>query len=124
MGLTFDAGGLIAIEKGSREIMVLVKAAALNRQAVTVPSVVLAQVWRGNNARVALALKNCVPDTLDWAGGKSAGALLAKAGTSDVVDAAVVVSAQKRGDVIVTSDPHDIERLIEVSGSDLKLRVV
>lgn len=124
MGLTFDAGGLIAIEKGSRETMALVKAAALRGRPVTVPSTVIAQVWRGNNARVALALKHCVPDTLDWAGAKSAGALLAKAGTSDVVDAAVVVSAQKRGDTIVTSDRDDIERLIEVCGSDLKMRIV
>jgi hypothetical protein len=123
-GLTFDAGALIAIEKGSRAIMTLVKTAAHAGRSITVPSAVLAQTWRGNSPLVAQALKSCAPDALDWAAARLVGALLGRAGKSDVVDAVVVVSAQKRGDVIVTSDPEDIEHLVSFSGSALKVTKV
>ncbi len=47
--------------------------------------------------------------------GRRAGELLARAGTSDAVDATVVFTAEP-GDRILTSDPDDIGRLIEASG--------
>jgi hypothetical protein len=39
--------------------------------------------------------------------------------SSDVVDAAVVVGAVRRGDAIATSDPDDIRRLLSSAGVDL-----
>jgi hypothetical protein len=44
------------------------------------------------------------------------GALLGKAGTSDVVDASLVDLAIARGAEIVTTDAADIRRLIHASG--------
>jgi hypothetical protein len=123
-GLTLDAGALIAIEKGSRAIMTLLKTAAHAGRSVTVPSAVLAQAWRGNSPLVAQVLKACAADVLDWPAAKLVGALLGRAGKSDVIDAFVVVSAQKRGDAIVTSDPEDIEHLVSFCGSDLKVTKV
>jgi hypothetical protein len=48
---------------------------------------------------------------LDEAGAHRAGALLARARTSDVVDATVVDLAIQRKADVLTSDPHDIRRL-------------
>jgi hypothetical protein len=39
------------------------------------------------------------------------GALLARSGTSDIVDAHVVICAQDSGFAVLTSDPSDIRRL-------------
>jgi len=45
---------------------------------------------------------------------KQAGALCGLAGTSDVVDAAVMASAATRGDTVLTTDYDDLARLAEV----------
>jgi hypothetical protein len=47
--------------------------------------------------------------------GRKAGELLAKAGTSDPIDATVVLIAAS-GDQILTGDPKDISRLATKSG--------
>jgi hypothetical protein len=46
---------------------------------------------------------------------RQAGVLLGRAGTGDPVDATVVAVASV-GDRIITSDPHDIGRLVSASG--------
>jgi hypothetical protein len=53
----------------------------------------------------------CFVDPLDEALAKSAGELCGKANVADVIDAAVVASAARRGDAILTSDPRDLRRL-------------
>jgi hypothetical protein len=53
----------------------------------------------------------CFVDPLDEALAKSAGELCGRAKLADVVDAAVVASAARRGDAILTSDPRDLRRL-------------
>jgi hypothetical protein len=47
--------------------------------------------------------------------GRAAGVLLAKAGTSDAVDATVVLLSAP-GDRILTSDPGDLTRLASMTG--------
>jgi len=47
---------------------------------------------------------------------KAAGLLCARAGTSDVVDASVVVAALGSGDDVVTTDRSDLERLARAAG--------
>jgi hypothetical protein len=42
---------------------------------------------------------------------RQAGALCGRAGTSDVVDASVVLVAQMHGHAVVTSDPGDLAKL-------------
>lgn len=53
----------------------------------------------------------CFVDPLDEALAKSAGELCGRAKLADVVDAAVVASAARRGDAILTSDPRHLRRL-------------
>ena len=113
-GLTLDAGALIGIERGSSRVRALL----LGRDepgAVRVPAPVLAQVWRADARQAELnRFLNTRPVEIvrfDAAAARSAGGLLAAAGSHDVVDAAVVVCAWQRDDTVVTSDPDDLRRL-------------
>jgi hypothetical protein len=59
-------------------------------------------------------------DVLDFEEANRIGLLLAKGRRrSDVVDAAVVIGAVRRGDAIATSDPDDIRGLLSTAGVDL-----
>ncbi len=67
-------------------------------------------------------LAGCYVEPLDEQLARSAGAACGRAGTSDIVDAAVVVGASTRGDLVVTSDPDDIVRLGEASGYAIEVQ--
>jgi predicted nucleic acid-binding protein len=120
-GLTLDAGALIAAEKRDRSFYALWKEALNRRARITLPSAVLAQVWRGNSPIIASMLPSCVIEVLDEDAAKRAGALLGKAARSDVVDAVVVAGAAVRGDAIVTSDRADISALLSAAGARLRI---
>ena len=120
-GLTLDAGALIAAEKRDRSFFALWKEALDRRARITLPSAVLAQVWRGNSPVIARLLPSCSIEGLDEGTAKRVGALLAKAGRSDVIDAAVVAGAASRGDAVVTSDPDDIRALVAATGVRLRI---
>ena len=115
-GLTLDAGALIAFDKADARMRALLTTAAGRAVELTVPSLVVAQVWRGPSPRIARLLQSCViEETLDAATARVIGRLLAASRTSDVVDAVVVYGAIRRGDTIATSDPVDIDRLIDAA---------
>lgn len=120
-GLTLDSGALIAAEKGERQFWALWKEALDRGVPITVPAVVVAQVWRGNSPVVARILKGCEVEVLSEDRAKQAGRLLAASRSADIVDAAVVVGAAKRQDAIVTSDVDDIGRLARVLGRALAI---
>jgi hypothetical protein len=50
---------------------------------------------------------------------RAAGVACARARTADVVDASVVVGALARRDLVVTSDPDDLERIARALGRRL-----
>lgn len=76
------------------------------------PAPVVAQVWRGGReARMAMMLAGCRIESLDAPLAKQTGMLCGWSGTSDVVDAFVIVCAANRRDDVLTSDPDDLERL-------------
>jgi alpha-beta hydrolase superfamily lysophospholipase len=89
---------------------------------LSVPAGVLAQAWRDPRAETRLARfvasAQCEVVPLDRRAAKLAGQLCGATGTSDVVDASVVVCAHDRGQAVVTSDPVDLRRL------DPRLRVL
>jgi hypothetical protein len=74
---------------------------------------VVAQSWRGSARQVQLArlLAGCDVEALDDGQARSVGALAARAGMTDIVDACVVEGAVRRRDLVVSSDPGDL-RLI------------
>jgi hypothetical protein len=121
MTLILDAGALVAIERGDRNVVALLKR---EHQAGRVPKshgAVVGQVWRGGSgrqARLARVLPGLEIVPLDDALGRRAGVLLGRARTSDVVDAALVVLAVD-GDVVLTSDANDIEHLAHSANLDL-----
>ncbi|MBK5306741.1 MAG: PIN domain-containing protein [Frankiaceae bacterium] len=114
-GVTLDAGALIAVERGSRQLASLLGRARIRGTAAAVPAAVVAQVWRDGRRQSRLAQflgsRHCEVVPLDAAAARIAGHLCAISGTSDVVDASVVVVARQRGHRVVTSDPDDLRRL-------------
>ncbi len=114
-GLTLDAGGLIALERGDRRMAVLLTRAAETAARITVPASALAQVVRRPERQVRLARLVRQPTTdvvpLDRVDATHVGRLLAASGTADVVDAHVVICARRADQRVVTSDPDDLAAL-------------
>jgi hypothetical protein len=120
MSLILDAGALVAIERGNRHLVALLKRELLAGRAPLTHGGVVGQVWRGGSgrqARLAALLPALHTAALDASLGRRTGVLLARARTTDVVDAALVLLAVD-GDSIVTSDPDDIARLAVSAGLD------
>lgn len=114
-GITLDAGGLIAVDRDDRQIMVLLARASETRARVTIPASALAQAIRRPERQVRLARLIRQPTTdlidLDRVDATNVGRLLAVSGTADIVDAHVVVCARRAQQRVVTSDPDDLRRL-------------
>jgi predicted nucleic acid-binding protein len=114
-GITLDAGGLIALDRDDRRIIVLLARAGETRARVTIPASALAQAIRRPERQVRLARLIRQPTTdvvaLDRVDATNVGRLLAASRTADVVDAHVVVCARRAGQRVVTSDPHDLRTL-------------
>ncbi len=123
--LVFDAGALIAIERGDRTIGALVTAAGRNGTETVTSSACVAQVWRdpARQALLAKALTGFLELPLDPLSSRRCGLLLADARTSDIADAALALLIQD-GDTVLTSDPRDIEHLLERAGTDARIRTV
>ena len=84
---------------------------------------IVGQAWRSGGPRQALlakALDGIDVRVLDASLGRAAGQLLARARTSDVIDAALVLLAED-GDDLVTSDPDDLEPLAARVGRHVEL---
>ena len=114
-GFTLDTGGLIAIERGNREISQLVDEAVRAENTVTIPATVWAQAIRRPERQANLTRLVQLPGTeivsLTHGDATNVGRLLATSGTADVVDAHVVLCARRREQAIITSDPDDIRLL-------------
>jgi hypothetical protein len=109
--VVLDAGGLIAIERGDRRVVTLVMGA----DAVHIAAGALAQTWR-NPSRQARLARTVASDLvqvhpLDAEEAQAAGRLCGSAGTTDVIDASVVLLTRRVDGVAVTSDPEDLRRL-------------
>lgn len=117
MTLTYDTGALLAAESGDRMMWQLHEAALRRGRPPVVPSVVLAQAWRGGpQAQLSRLLRGCAVEPLSEPAARAAGTACARSQTSDIVDAAVVRSALSRRDAVVTSDPDDLLALAEAEG--------
>lgn len=114
-GITFDAGGLIALDRGDRRVLALVARAAERGMRMTVPATALAQAIRhpARQVRLTRLVRNVSTDlvALDAADATVVGLLLAATRSSDIVDAHVVVCARRADQVVVTSDAGDLRRL-------------
>jgi hypothetical protein len=123
--LVFDAGALIALDRGDRAVGALVTAAARNDTEAVTSSACIAQAWRdpARQARLARALAGFLELPLDPLSSRRCGLLLADARASDIADAALALLVQD-GDTVLTSDPRDIEHLLDVTGIKAEIRTI
>jgi hypothetical protein len=114
-GYTLDAGALIGYERQDRRVIDLLAKSVEYGIELVVPAGVVGQVWRNGRLQARLANLLRSPEveieTLDDMRARAAGQLCGLRGTSDVIDAAVVLCARSRGHHVVTSDPGDLARL-------------
>lgn len=122
-----DAGALIHVEGNPRGRVYGACRDVLEAGVpALLPTVVLAQVWRAGPRQAPLAMlrRMCrsVPFTEDVA--EAVGRLLARSGTADVVDAAVIIAAISHGGAVLTSDPGDLKLLADAAGASVPLIAV
>ena len=115
----YDAGALIAIDSNDTEMWTIHKAALAEDREIIIPAIVVGQAWRDGSkqARLARLLRTCQIEPTDLETAKAAGVLCGKAGSSDVVDATVMVTALANYAIVVTSDHKDMNDLAEAAGA-------
>jgi hypothetical protein len=123
--LVFDAGALIALDRGDRGVGALLAAATQDGVEVVTSSACIAQAWRdpARQARLVRALAGFLERPLDPSRARRCGLLLTNARTSDIADAAIV-GLVADGDTILTSDPKDIEHLLHAAGRNARVLTV
>ncbi len=117
--LVLDAGAFLAVERGDPAVGTRLRSALQRNVDLRTSAIVLGQVWRdprGRQARLARLLRAVEVRPVDEQMGRRAGVLLARAGTSDPIDATVVLVAES-GDRILTNDPVDVRRLVTAAGT-------
>lgn len=114
IGLTFDTGALIALERRKQRMKHVLERALAEDQPITVPADVVGEWWRGRTdlADAILESVDVEPLTLELA--KLAGEALAAVSGATLVDAVVMASAATRGDIVYSSDLEDLEKLRRV----------
>ena len=110
-GLTFDTGALIALERRQASIAAVLALATKRGRTITVPAAVIAEWWRGRTDRRDDILAMVDVEPLDDERARLAGDAIAATAGATVVDAIVMASAAKRGDLVYTSDVPDLLRL-------------
>ena len=117
--LVLDAGALIAVDRDDRPMMARLAVAQQHGLELRSNAMVVAQVWRdrqGRQASLTRLLRAVDVRAISHEDGRQAGVLLGQAGTTDPVDATVVLLARP-GDRILTSDPDDLTRLASTAGN-------
>jgi len=111
--LILDAGTLVSVDRNDRAMIARLRASQQHVLELRTNAMVVAQVWRdrhGRQVNLARLLQAVDVRAVSQRDGRDAGILQAAAGTSDAIDATVVLLASV-GDRILTSDPGDIARL-------------
>lgn len=114
-GVTYDTGALIAADRNDRRMWALHAGFLALEVSPTVPTLVLAEAWRGGPRQASLArfLALCTTEALTDEHAKSVGVLAARSDHDDIVDVAVVEGAIRRHDSVVTSNPTHIRKIAD-----------
>ena len=123
-GLTLDTGALIKYEGQDAVVRAWLDRAARAGVPPVVPTVVIAEVWRGGqrSARIARLLKHCRIRDVNQDLARRAGELIGRTTAQyGAVDAIVAVVAAERGDDLLTSDVGDLTVL---AGEYRNVRVI
>jgi|SRR5947209_2663460 len=112
MSVVYDAGVLVAAERSDRQLWADHRARLELGVVPTTTAPVLAQVSRSpRQVQLRRLLRGCHVMAFASEEAHEVGALLAQAGTADVVDAHLVLSAFKAKSTVLTSDPGDLRQL-------------
>lgn len=111
--MILDAGVFIALENPSQRRVVLALVERMRAEGVepATNNAALAQAWRDPTRQVPMAMLVKATTVYPFGDPKIVGMRCAMTGTSDVVDASLVVLADQLDMAIVTTDPVDMARL-------------
>jgi predicted nucleic acid-binding protein len=113
--LLLDSGAIVALERGDARTRERVRAAASLGVRIAVPTAVVAETWRAGarSARAAALLGDdcCDVEDLTQPLARAAGTALGQVRDAGAVDAMVMAHAAVRGDVVMTADYDDLDRL-------------
>jgi hypothetical protein len=114
MRAVLDAGAFVAVDKRDRRFGAMLRVLQQRRVPLATSAAVVAQVWRDGRKQALLArvLAGVDVRALTRGDDRRTGELLALTKSSDVIDAHLVLGIEG-GDSVLTSDPDDIERLLE-----------
>jgi predicted nucleic acid-binding protein len=110
-GITLDTGALIALERRRDRMLRALRAAREAALPVTAPSPVVTEWWRGRSDMRERVLSFLRVDPVDAELARTAGEALAVVAGATAIDAIVMASAARRGDLVYTSDVADLARL-------------
>ena len=118
-----DSGGLTALVGGSQRARAWLRWVVENSGSIRIPTPVLVESTTGDGGRDAevnrilgvLERAAAALEAPDETTARLAGRLRYRAGSDDGIDALVAAAAIKDGSpaVLLTSDPHDLARLLE-----------
>lgn len=110
-GVTFDTGMLVALERRKPRAWTTFRRIHERGARVTVPTVVVGEWWRGRTDLRETILTAVHVEPLIEGVARLAGEALRDVAGATTIDAFVMASAALRGDVVVSSDLSDLERL-------------
>ena len=122
--ITFDTGALVAIERRDRTMLAFMTAALEAGVRITVPSPVVSEWWRGQRGPAARILDAVLIEPLSAPLAKLVGETLGVVRGATLVDAVVVASAARRGDLVLTSDLDDLTRIRDIAFPAVRVRRV
>lgn len=120
-GFLYDSATLIAIDNRRADVVRRHESRLARGHHIMVPAPVAAQVVRApqRQARLMVTLRGCQIVPFEKRHIAEVGVLLARSGTSDVVDGFVAVAAAEADAAVVTSDADDIRLLLGTLGARL-----
>lgn len=113
MGLTFDTGALIGLERRRHAMRAVYATAVAHAVPMTVPAAVITEWWRGGvrEKERAIILRSLRVEPLTDYIARLAGVAVGLVRGAGAIDAIVMASASLRGDTVYTSDPGDFTLL-------------
>jgi hypothetical protein len=120
--MVYDAGALVAAERGDRRLWADHRVRLEQGMVPIVPAPVVAQVSRSpRQVQLRRLLRGCDVALLDEDKAHRIGVVLARSGTADVVDGAVVAEAVSRWAPVLTGDRGDIASLLQAMNADIAI---
>jgi len=120
-----DAGALVAVDRRDRMIGAQLRVLQQQGTPIRASSAVVGQVLRDGRkqANLARVLAGVGIEALGKDDGKRIGELLALAASADVVDAHAALMAA-HADLVLTSDPADIRKLLQARKISARVQAV